>query len=594
MGGGAQCRVPAKIDRSFRPEQRGGSTCDRFGPKIVSANISTIEACRDSGEPPHKITFVVAFRRDYAPTWMDFEHDELADRRQQVMPLRLFTEAQAKDVTAVIADAADFTMDNALADDLVESMKNDEAHVSPVDIGIRLLALNERALGKPGRHLDKGDYRIAGGAAAGLLAEYVSNQLDRYQPGEQSTILATLLELADLSKDQRLSEGRTPAQLAEKVPLPTGVLDRYLKDLASPQVRLLEALPGGAYRLPHERLIPALRQLSGLRLAAAEQASRTFNQAYSDWVAGQRRRALLLRGSRLRDVVRHRRQLNWGTDRAEKEEFLRQSLRGRNWSRAASGVAVAALPIVIYLAWGQFESLQNMRDLESWRQPAALYSGQDQLVSLALNSSQLTHLRWLRHCLKTLSLRTPLLDGLSDLPDCKGLTNLTLDLGNGVNSLDALRGLKGLTKVTVHLSDSGVNSLDALKDLKGLTNLMLSLGRGVTRLDALKDLKGLTNLSLYLGNGGVNSLDALRGLKGLTKVTVHLSDSGVNSLDALKDLKDLTDLSLDLRGSGVTRLSVVRNLSALRTLAVMQNQHYELGKLPQSLAKLSLSDGSLQ
>ncbi len=64
-------------------------------------------------------------------------------------------------------------------------MKNDEARVSPVDIGITLLALNERALSKPDRHLGKGDYRIAGGAV-GLLAEYVSSQLDRYQPGSEA------------------------------------------------------------------------------------------------------------------------------------------------------------------------------------------------------------------------------------------------------------------------------------------------------------------------------------------------------------------------------------------------------------------------
>ncbi len=74
-----------------------------------------------AARPPHRITFIVAFRRDYAPAWLDFEHDELADRRQLVVPLRLFTEAQAKDVMAVIADAAGFTMDNALADDLLAS-----------------------------------------------------------------------------------------------------------------------------------------------------------------------------------------------------------------------------------------------------------------------------------------------------------------------------------------------------------------------------------------------------------------------------------------------------------------------------------------
>ena len=61
-------------------------------------------------------------------------------------------------------------------------------------------------------------------------------------------------------------------------------LQRYLDDLVSPHVRLLEELPTGAYRLPHERLIPALRQLAGVRLAEAEQTGRAFNLAYEAWV----------------------------------------------------------------------------------------------------------------------------------------------------------------------------------------------------------------------------------------------------------------------------------------------------------------------
>ena len=219
--------------------------------------------------PPHRTTLVVAFRRDYMPTWVEFEHDDLAGQRQLIPPVRLFTPSQAKEVMAVIAEAANFEMDDALADDLIESMKNEDGRISPVDIGITLLALNERALGKRDRHLDKGDYRIAGGAT-GLLAEYMSRQLDRYQESDRSKILLALLELADLVKDHRLPEGRTPEQLAGKLLLPTGMLETHLKDLASPQVRLLEALPNDAYRLPHERLIPALRQLSGLRLAEVE------------------------------------------------------------------------------------------------------------------------------------------------------------------------------------------------------------------------------------------------------------------------------------------------------------------------------------
>jgi hypothetical protein len=100
-----------------------------------------------------------------------------------MMPLRLFNENQVKDIIAVITETAEFTVDKELVDDLVASMKDDEDRISPVDIGITLLALNERALAKPSRHLAKGDYQIAGGAT-GLLAEYISSRFDRYRQDE--------------------------------------------------------------------------------------------------------------------------------------------------------------------------------------------------------------------------------------------------------------------------------------------------------------------------------------------------------------------------------------------------------------------------
>ena len=100
----------------------------------------------------------------------------------------MFSENQAKDNIAVISEAAGFTIDNALVDDLVASMKNEDDRITAVDIGITLLALNERALTRESRHLDKGDYRIAGGAT-GLLADYISSRLDRYRANERSTVV---------------------------------------------------------------------------------------------------------------------------------------------------------------------------------------------------------------------------------------------------------------------------------------------------------------------------------------------------------------------------------------------------------------------
>jgi hypothetical protein len=192
------------------------------------------------------------------------------------MSVHLFNENQAKNIIAGITDAAGFTLDEELVDDVVARIKNDDDHISPVDIGITLLALYERAIAKTGSHLGKRDYQVAGGAT-GLLAEYVSSRLERFRSSEHSNIVHAMLELADLGNDQRLAQGLLPQRLAQgllpdqlagRIGIPVANMQRYLNDLASPQMRLLELLsPSGAYRLSHERLILALRQLAGRVLA---------------------------------------------------------------------------------------------------------------------------------------------------------------------------------------------------------------------------------------------------------------------------------------------------------------------------------------
>jgi hypothetical protein len=242
-------------------------------------------------------------------------------------------------------------------------MKGDQGLISPVDISIALLALHERALTKGINHLDKGDYHISGGST-GLLAEYISARLDRYRLDERSKIVLAMLELADLANDKRLAEGLLPDQLASKSVLPLATMQRYLQDLSSPQVRILEFISStGTYRLAHERLIPALRQLAGLVLARAEQTGREFNRAYSDWVAGGRSRKLLLSGRRLSNVVEYRSQLHWGADRQDRETFFKQSLRWRASRRCiATAVGVAAL-VAGYFVRQQFKIWEYERDL---------------------------------------------------------------------------------------------------------------------------------------------------------------------------------------------------------------------------------------
>jgi hypothetical protein len=251
-------------------------------------------------------------------------------------------------------------------------------------------------------------------------------------------------------RSKRLAEGLLPDQLASKSGLPLATMQRYLQDLSSPQVRLLEFLSAsGTYRLAHERLIPALRQLAGLVFAEAEQTGREFNRAYSDWVTGGRNRKLLLSGRRLGNVTKYRSQLHWDTDSQDKETFLKASLRWRASRRYIASGIVASFLAIGYFGWEQFKIWEYKRDLVAWGLPAALIKS-DQLTLLSLENGLLTNLLWLPCSFTQLYLKIPKVDDIEDLRSCKSLASLT-----------------------VNISRSGVSSLDALKDLKGLTSLML-------------------------------------------------------------------------------------------------------------------------
>lgn len=97
-----------------------------------------------------------------------------------MVPIRLFGEEPAKDVLAMLAEAANLTLDHALVTDLVRAAAAREGRVAAVDLGIGLLVLSELATQKGRSHLSLDDYRFAGGSA-GLLTGYLRDRLDRFR-----------------------------------------------------------------------------------------------------------------------------------------------------------------------------------------------------------------------------------------------------------------------------------------------------------------------------------------------------------------------------------------------------------------------------
>lgn len=137
-------------------------------------------------KPPHRITWVVAFRREFSADWMDFvsPEQERGFRPPQDLSLRLFTAEQARAVIGQLVNESDLSIEQFVVDNLVESATID-GEVSPVDIGIGLLVLAELSERQSGRTVTIRDYQFAGGGE-GLLTQYISRCLEWVaKPGER-------------------------------------------------------------------------------------------------------------------------------------------------------------------------------------------------------------------------------------------------------------------------------------------------------------------------------------------------------------------------------------------------------------------------
>jgi hypothetical protein len=136
-----------------------------------------------------------------------------------------------------------------------------EGRVSPVDLGISLLALGELARERDLEYLTRGVFVQTGGEE-GLLTAYLRDRLERIGEEDRAGVLRAVSQLVEPFTGQRVAEGRKVEELVGAAELPAPRLGAHLSYLASPQVRLLEPLPPppeppGAYRLAHERFVAA-------------------------------------------------------------------------------------------------------------------------------------------------------------------------------------------------------------------------------------------------------------------------------------------------------------------------------------------------
>jgi len=573
--------------------------------------------------PPHKNTWVVAFKREFAAHWFDVEKDILQALPKK-LSLTLFTPKQANEVVAIILNEAKLKVNQNVVDELIKSLSASDV-VSPVDIGIGLLMLSEFTDGEhPQLNLD--DFRLMGGKA-GLLGRYIKKQLDMLPVvAEREPMLKALLRLIHPTTNNRLPEGLPVDALAQAAELPVGRTHANAMYLASSSSRLLEELPLPTsqhfYRLAHERFIGPLRQIAGVMLAEVAKTKDMLENRFIQWCR-EREGRFLLSTNEYRSVAKHLRGVQWGSDGPEKLEFIKRS-KQRFFLRTAIGivaVALLAFSVVRYIQWIEDEKYREA--LKNWGFTREVYDLQNSVDSLDVRA--IKNVDWINGKRVRWFVFTPMdqndFSVLSRLPSLTSLTirlrdaafrnlppsprtqaSLTLDV-----DLLSFRNLPPLSltlrSMKLDLKDTSLDSLELLPST--LTSLTLELTRSrlknlpslppkleSLRIDAqdseLESLpllpSTLSSLSLNVGNSAVKTLPPLPST--LTSLILELDDRQLKSFQPLP--AHLTSLTLNLRHSD--RMSLPSLPATLLTLTIdlTDSQLESLPSWPRTLTSLSL------
>ena len=392
----------------------------------------------------HPVTWVIAFREEYLVTWTKYQIDKKISRPQSVLVKR-FSVEQAKRVMSTIASESDLNLSESVMKDLLETITDEKGYVSPVDVGISLLVLSE--LGNTQQTVITDRIYQEAGRAEGLLASYIENHLKRCPEHTKEPLLKAFLGLCDLETNQRLAQGRTAFELSELSKLPEETIKNQLDYFSSGSVRILQSEENsGKYRLAHERIIPAIRRLTGKILAGAEQARLLLERRFRVWERDKQKRDLLT-VNELKQVRPFVGQFEWGKNAVNKKEFLRVS---QYFINRRLGIVAALILVVLSLSpfgISRYNDFNYRNELASLGLPNLLLEKTTRLDTFILSGASLPYGRWNLRKLDSLNISF----GVSKIEDVllpDSVKSLVLDLRpslpTSIIGLNYPSGLKSL------------------------------------------------------------------------------------------------------------------------------------------------------
>ncbi|MEA5470475.1 ATP-binding protein, partial [Spirulina sp. 06S082] len=286
----------------------------------------------------------------------------------EVCRLKKFSPQQATEVLGVIAETEKLEFDRAFIEKMSqqELASREDGLISPVDVQILAWMLERENMEQLRAFNEKAFQKLGG--IEGLLKRYLEKVLEtRTLASQRQGTIKVLLALTDLERQVR-GGVMTVAELGEK--LKETVQPREVAEatvwLARGDVRLISAVEGEGkrgYELAHERMIPALMQLSGKELTAADRANKLLDTRVNEWLGSKGKSRYLLDIRELWVIERQKPYLIWGAKRGQKERLLRLSKR-RIYGVTGS-VASVVLVVVLFSGWLFFTPQGQIQQVRS-------------------------------------------------------------------------------------------------------------------------------------------------------------------------------------------------------------------------------------
>jgi conflict system STAND superfamily ATPase len=511
--------------------------------------------------PPYQRKFIIAFREQYHPIWLDIE-GTLNGVPTGGAPVALepLTPETAKEIMATILHGASVIVDDAPLDLYVWSTSVNPG-VSPLNIGFGCLAFSSWARKIKRGHIKLKHYRKAGGAS-GVLVTHVEQLLDEYvKPDHRKLLLKSLLNFELVSAEE----------IARDSGIDIGMAKAYIHHLAAPEARVFERVEAQSgqekYILADGRLAQVLRVMNEDAFSKDHRVTLFLTEQFERWRQTKSWLHLLSAREVWQSFFRKGPLFGAG-DKSPREKYLAQSLRFIAFKMLAAAVVVACLT---FGGVRVSRDLSAMRQLMSWRLPPDLYNHQQQLKALNIAGAPITDLRWLRSArLSDLDINSTAWESIDGISNASGLQTVTLSLSSSkVKNLRELGGMQGIKTLTLTLGETPIQNLAELRNLSSLENLTLHLsGSRIHDVADLGTLQRLRTLDLDLRNSPLNArvIEGLTNLGNVTDLKLDLSESKIREIPDLTALSSLTGLTVNLQKSQIRSLSNLTLLKGLRKL----------------------------